>query len=36
MLKSIEKLQELFPYEISLLIKNNHPQIIAKICYPSG
>lgn len=33
MLKSIQKLQELSPYEISLLIKSNHPQIIAQICY---
>ena len=31
--KSIQLLQELPPYEISLLIKNNHPQIIAQICY---
>lgn len=32
-LRSIQKLEELSPYEISMLIRNDHPQIIAQICF---
>ncbi len=32
-LHSILKLQEMSPYEIAMLIRNDHPQIIAQICF---
>lgn len=32
-LRSIQKLQEMPPYEIAMIIRNEHPQIIAQICF---
>lgn len=32
-LRSIQKLEEMPPYEIAMLIRNEHPQIIAQIIY---